>query len=97
MDTIPQLAQRVDQAYTEKTFDPYTFSYDFTRRIKKELYEKAAVDLYQHLLRELYLEEDYQRFLSCAREIVQLHELLLELTEEKTRGMERRLPNTDDP
>lgn len=97
LDTIPQLVQRVDQAYTEKTFDPYTFSYDFTRRIKKELYEKAAVHLYQHLLSELYLEEDYQRFLSRAREIVQLHERLLELTEEKTRSMERRLRNTDDP
>ncbi|WKN45770.1 hypothetical protein [Tunicatimonas pelagia] len=97
LDTIPEYAQLIDETYTEKTFDPYTFSYDFTRRAKKELYEKAAEQLYQYLLVQLAETRDYRQLIPRAKEIVALFDRLMELSKENTRKLERRLRRVRDP
>lgn len=97
LDTIPQLVRLVDKTYTEKTFDPYTFSYDFTRRVKKELYEKAAERLYQHMLVQLAQKRDYRQLIPQAKEIIALLDRLMELSDENTRALERRLRRTRKP
>ncbi len=97
LDVIPDYVQKVDKAYTEKTFDPYTFSYDFTKRIKKELYEKAAGQLYRHMLSRLTEEQDYRQLPTRARAVVRLFKRLLELSEESTRKMERQLRRVEEP
>jgi len=97
LDTIPKYVKLVDNTYTEKTFDPYTFSYDFTRRVKKDLYKKAAESLYQHLLVELAQERNYHQLVPRAKEIVTLLDRLMELSDKNTRALERRLRRTRSP
>ncbi len=97
LDTIPKYVRLVDNTYTEKTFDPYTFSYDFTRRVKKDLYKRAAENLYQHLLVELAQERNYHQLVPRAQEIVALLDRLMELSGENTRALERRLRRTRNP
>ncbi len=98
---FPQLAKifeendEIDEEYQEETFNPFTYS-RYEQRAKERLYEKGAVTLFNHYVRELKDEQDYTQIKEHIARIQDLHAKLRELREENTRRLERRLGRTDD-
>ncbi len=87
--------KRIDDLYTEETFNPFTYeSYD--QRVKSRLYEKAAEDLFEHYMNQLNSEKDYTLLKVKLEKINQLHLRLESLKAEDTRRLERRLSRTND-
>lgn len=99
----PQIIEIFEQqdiirdAYTETKFDPYTFNHDFKVIRKRRLYDKAAVDLFNHMLNTLRTETDHKQLGRHIREIRKLQARLLELLEEDTRRLESKIRQKKNP
>lgn len=87
----------VEKAYTESRFDPYTYTYDVETKKKKKLYEKAAEELFAHLINQAKQEKDLSLAINTLSRVHALHELLFSLLELDTTRMERRLKSKTTP
>jgi hypothetical protein len=86
----------IDSAYTELVFDPYTYSQNIKKRIKKRIYDEIAINYYQHLKQELINERHAENIGSLVMKIKKLQFKLLELSKENTRGLEKKLRRNSD-
>ncbi len=96
IDSIEYLEKVIDTAYTELVFDPYTYSEDIKKRLKKRLYDAAAINYYQHLKTELINENHAEHISGQVERIEVLQERLMELAAENTRSLEKKLKKTSD-
>lgn len=97
IDSIYIRQDEIEKAYTVVKFDPYTFNYDFKTRKKKRLYEKGAEQLFSYYLSTLVNETDYKNLNDRIASINQLQQRLMELLDEDTASLEKKLRNEDDP
>ncbi|MBK6264043.1 hypothetical protein JKA74_03255 [Marivirga sp. S37H4] len=94
---IELMEEKIEEAYTTTKFDPYTFNYDFETKIKRRIYDKAAVDLYNYLILLLQQEKNFQSLKKRLDLIDALQFRLLELLGEDTRRLERRMKRKSNP
>jgi hypothetical protein len=76
--------------YQEETFNPFTYS-RYMVRAKERLFENGGMVLFNHYVRELENEEDYTMIKEHLDNIERLQERLIELRDQDTRRIERRL------
>lgn len=96
IDSIENRVGLIDTAYTEFVFDPYTYSQNIRKRLKKRLYDAVAVDYYNHLKSELIEEKHGENILSKIERIEMLQFMLLELVNRNTRSIEKKLKKNSD-
>jgi hypothetical protein len=80
----------IDELYQEETFNPFTYS-RYMVRAKERLFENGGMVLFNHYVRELENEEDYTMIKEHLDNIERLQERLIELRDQDTRRIERRL------
>ncbi len=97
IDSIYIRQKEIDDAYTVVKLDPYTFNYDFKTRKKKRIYESGAELLFGHYVSALVNETDYSKLSDRIASIRQLQERLMELLDEDTTQLEKKLRNEDNP
>ncbi|QNL21522.1 hypothetical protein HZR84_06095 [Hyphobacterium sp. CCMP332] len=96
IDSIEYMESEIDSAYTEYVFDPYTYSQNIKKRLKKRLYDAAAISYYNHLKSELINENHAEEISKHVEEIETLQQRLMELARENTRSLEKKLKKTTD-
>ncbi|WP_214161782.1 hypothetical protein [Litoribacter ruber] len=80
----------IDELYQEETFNPFTYT-RYNVRAKERLFDNGGMVLFIHYVRQLEQEEDYTQIKSHLDNIERLQERLIELRDQDTRRIERRL------
>lgn len=96
IDSIEYMEAQIDTAYTEYVFDPYTYSQNIKKRLKKRLYDAAAVNYYNHLKSKLINENHANEISDQIEKIENLQNRLMTLARENTRSLEKKLRKTSD-
>jgi hypothetical protein len=86
----------IDTAYTELVFDPYTYSADIKKRLKKRIYDEVAIRYFEHLKNELINMRHADELKSKIDEITALQQKLLSLSSQNTRSLEKKLRKDTD-
>ncbi len=82
----------LDELYKEEIFNPFTYS-RYDRRVKERLFENGALKLFDHYFNELSKETDYTMIKVWIKKVQVLHNRMVDLRNEDTRKLERRLKN----
>lgn len=97
LNQIYRKRDEIEEVYTVVKLDPYTFNYNFKTRKKRRLYEKGAEELFGYFISSLINENDFMSLKDRISAIEKLHDRLLELLDEETTKLEKRLRNEDNP
>ncbi|WP_114750330.1 hypothetical protein [Pleomorphovibrio marinus] len=87
--------EELDEIYMEETFNPFTYS-RYDTRAKERLYDAGEI-LFEHYMEELKEEEDYTQIKEHINRIANLQDRLVELRDQDTRALERRLGRRNTP
>lgn len=96
LDRIESRELKIDSAYTEYVFDPYTYSENIKKRIKKRLYDDVAIEYYERLKKELTGLKHAEDLNDKVEYIKKLQSRLIELSKENTRSLEKKLRKSSD-
>lgn len=85
----PKLAQ-MENVYTRKVWNPYTYT-DMEEQVKERLYRAYREKLIPYYLKRAREEQDCGTMERYRRELKRLHERMLDLREERTDRLERKI------
>jgi hypothetical protein len=88
--------KRIDEAYMENNFNAFTYT-NYDVRVKERLYKAGNERLFRHYLEQLLSDKDYKEIKGYLPRIALLQERLLQLREEDTRAIERKLSSNTKP
>jgi hypothetical protein len=84
--------EKLDELYQEEFFNPFTYA-RYNQRVKERLFEHGGIKLFNHYLDQLKEEKDYIKIKDWVSKIEKLHNRMLELRNEDTRKLERKIRN----
>jgi hypothetical protein len=87
---------KLDELYQEEFFNPFTFS-RYNQRVKERLYDNGGMKLFDYYLHQLKGEKDYTKIKVLTAKFENLHVRMLELRNEDTRKLERKIRNNAQP
>jgi hypothetical protein len=96
IDSLKIREQIIDSAYTDYVFDPYTYSTGIKKRKKKRLYDAIAIDYYTLKINDLQATKDASQLESQILFIKKLQNRLLQLSEENTKTLEKKLRKSNN-
>jgi hypothetical protein len=88
--------EKLDELYQEEFFNPFTFS-RYNQRVKERLFENGGMRLFDHYIRQLKEEKDYTKIKDQILKFENLHGRMLQLRNEDTRKLERKMRNNISP
>jgi hypothetical protein len=88
--------ESLDELYLEEVFNPFTYS-RYNQRVKNRLFENGGMKLFDFYLRQIKDERDYTRIKDLIMKIENLHNRMLELRNQDTRKLERKIRNNLSP
>jgi hypothetical protein len=100
LEEVNGMPEKLDEAFTAFEYNPYMGRHDIKVRKKKRIYDRAMLDLWPHVLRQLDSEKDHARMASVLDETFRLYERLVEISKQPdsdTSKLERRLRSETDP
>jgi hypothetical protein len=96
IDSIEWRTKKIDSAYTELVFDPYTYSQNIKKRIKKRIYDDIAIKYFNHLKDELINTSHSEDIPAKVKYMEKVQFKLLELSKVNTKSLEKKLRKNSD-
>ncbi len=88
--------KRIDEAYMENNFNAFTYT-NYDVRVKERLYKAGNERLFKHYLDQILNNKDYKELKGYLPRIKTLQAKMLQLREEDTRAIERKLSSSTKP
>ncbi len=96
IEQIYVLRDSIDNLYTEKRLDPYTFTY-VDIKVKKRLYEKVADELFLEMINAALEAGKIENVEKMLTDVEHLQERLIELRFQKTVALEKQIKPKSTP
>lgn len=86
----------IDELYYENVFNAFTFS-SYDQRAKERLYKSGNEKLFSYYFEQMMAENEFSAIINHLEKIRKLQDRLVELRDQETRKIERKLRRTSKP
>lgn len=87
----------LDSAYTDYSFDPFTYTDKVPERLKRPLYEAATGELMPAMLQEAQQQDTPLATREVLQRLLDLQKRLFFLSDKETKSLERKIRRSDEP